>query len=470
MPCECPATKFGQGYNEWIQNNMQDCIYTPLDMAAFVIGMSSLAFWICCQAPQFIKNWRNGTAEALSLWFLLEWLGGDVSNMVGTILTRQVPTQTYTAILFVVMDICILSQYAFLHFRNKWRREKAEKEGLLPPPTGYENTEEGCESSDTEEELAQIERGNFEFDEEQLYKSSRANEKTVNTTYGETNGQQEVRLEAPLLSKDVEQSKRTEPMPTSHAGTNGKYVAGATVMMLMTITIAYLGLHQTSGQEDDGLDVARSAGESWNRQLDLDNCEVKGGKPTPHGRDIAGQALGYLSTVLYLNSRLPQVWKNYKRQSVVGLSWLMFFCAFMGNFTTVISIVMRIQGDFDGDQKKDWKAEAPFFPGAAGTLVFDFLIMFQYFIYTKRARKRRERRALLRKRAKGQMGQTPSNLQDTPALVANAPRGIHDIVESPPVRRDEDVDVYGTTQNGSLGTHAKDDSMLGRGKYSDKAH
>lgn len=52
---------------------------------------------------------------------------------------------------------------------------------------------------------------------------------------------------------------------------------------------------------------------------------------------------------------------------------------------------MRIHGDFSGDAQADWRAEAPFFPGAAGTLVFDFLIMFQYFVYTKRAKKRRKR-------------------------------------------------------------------------------
>lgn len=62
--CICdPQVKNGHHVDAWIQDHFHDCVYNPVDMAAFVIGMSSLGFWICCQAPQFIKNWKNGSAE-----------------------------------------------------------------------------------------------------------------------------------------------------------------------------------------------------------------------------------------------------------------------------------------------------------------------------------------------------------------------------------------------------------------------
>lgn len=50
------------------------------------------------QLPQFISNWRNKSAEALSPWFLAQWLLGDTFNLTGALLQgQQLPTTTYTA-------------------------------------------------------------------------------------------------------------------------------------------------------------------------------------------------------------------------------------------------------------------------------------------------------------------------------------------------------------------------------------
>ena len=43
----------GHGWNEFIGRNLHECIYTPLDYTAFIIGWTSLVFWFCCQIPQF---------------------------------------------------------------------------------------------------------------------------------------------------------------------------------------------------------------------------------------------------------------------------------------------------------------------------------------------------------------------------------------------------------------------------------
>ncbi len=44
------------------------------DLAGFILGMSSIACWLVAQLPQIISNYRNKSAEALSPWFLAEWL------------------------------------------------------------------------------------------------------------------------------------------------------------------------------------------------------------------------------------------------------------------------------------------------------------------------------------------------------------------------------------------------------------
>jgi uncharacterized protein with PQ loop repeat len=50
-------------------------------MAAFLIGLSSMLFWIVAQLPQFISNWRLQSAEALSPWFLFQWLAVSITFM-----------------------------------------------------------------------------------------------------------------------------------------------------------------------------------------------------------------------------------------------------------------------------------------------------------------------------------------------------------------------------------------------------
>jgi hypothetical protein len=50
------------------------------------------------QLPQFISNFRNKSAEALSPWFLAQWLLGDTFNLTGALMQgQQLPTTTYTA-------------------------------------------------------------------------------------------------------------------------------------------------------------------------------------------------------------------------------------------------------------------------------------------------------------------------------------------------------------------------------------
>lgn len=54
-----------------------------------LLGYSSLGFWIIAQAPQLLENYRLQSCEGLALPFLINWLSGDVSNLLGCILTDQ---------------------------------------------------------------------------------------------------------------------------------------------------------------------------------------------------------------------------------------------------------------------------------------------------------------------------------------------------------------------------------------------
>jgi hypothetical protein len=89
--CTCyPAERNGYEYNSFIAHVFSQCVYEPRQVIGFWVGMSSLLFWVMAQVPQFIKNKERKSASSLSPWFLLEWMLGDVLNLVGCLLTHQV--------------------------------------------------------------------------------------------------------------------------------------------------------------------------------------------------------------------------------------------------------------------------------------------------------------------------------------------------------------------------------------------
>lgn len=112
--CVCyPVYQDGSMYNRAIAMYLSQCLYTVRDYISFAVGMSSIVFWILCQMPQLISNCRTKSVVALSVWFLLQWMAGDLMNLVGCYLTGQLLTQKATAMLYLVMDSIVIFQYLY---------------------------------------------------------------------------------------------------------------------------------------------------------------------------------------------------------------------------------------------------------------------------------------------------------------------------------------------------------------------
>ena len=99
---------------------------------------------------------------------------------------------------------------------------------------------------------------------------------------------------------------------------------------------------------------------------------------------IVGRVSAWICTVLYMTSRLPQIWTNFLRRSVKGLSVLLFIAAIFANSLYSLSILSSPQAT--GSGRYDFLSEShPFLIGSAGTLVFDFVILIQWFMWHKRS-------------------------------------------------------------------------------------
>jgi solute carrier family 66 (lysosomal lysine-arginine transporter), member 1 len=98
-------------------------------------------------------------------------------------------------------------------------------------------------------------------------------------------------------------------------------------------------------------------------------------KPPHDGPEIIeistlGQVFGWGCAVLYLGSRIPQLVKNFRRQSTEGLSLLFFLFSCLGNVTYVLSILsLSLEPRF-------FFINLSWLAGSGGTLLLDALVLF----------------------------------------------------------------------------------------------
>ncbi|KAM8862915.1 lysosomal amino acid transporter 1 homolog isoform 2-T2 [Spinachia spinachia] len=99
-------------------------------------------------------------------------------------------------------------------------------------------------------------------------------------------------------------------------------------------------------------------------------------------REIIGFSIGSVSSVLYLFSRLPQIYTNFKRKSTEGVSFFLFALVILGNTTYGLSVLLKNPDDGQGE-KSYMIHHLPWLIGSLGTLSLDLFISLQFLIYRK---------------------------------------------------------------------------------------
>ncbi|KAJ7535052.1 hypothetical protein O6H91_12G016600 [Diphasiastrum complanatum] len=129
----------------WIWQWFGDCVHTRWELVAFLVGVTSIFFWLVAQMPQYVNNIIRQNTDALSPWFLFQWLGGDLFNLLGCLLTgNQLATETFTAFYFIFADCMVISQYVYYQVRNRDKKGHYSyscdsDESLHKPSFGYKD-------------------------------------------------------------------------------------------------------------------------------------------------------------------------------------------------------------------------------------------------------------------------------------------------------------------------------------------
>ncbi|KAG5727988.1 hypothetical protein E4T56_gene19336 [Termitomyces sp. T112] len=346
-----------------------------------LLGYSSIACWLCAQFPQVVENIRRQSCEGLALPFLTNWLLGDVSNLVGCILTHQLPFQTYLAVYFVFVDITIVVQYLYYYLRPKPHHHHHHPSASRTRPSvdraRYRalsvvaaNVAASAALVAQQDEHVDHRRRWPDADDNALaaladsFHSETGHRKTVSWSI-----ERHRQRSGSVGCSEDDSTRRGRPLERG-----GERDGSRLHSMGSRRTMVFLGVWALFGVGTIHQRERRAGGTGV----------VLSGPETVDAR-VVGRIFAWLCTTLYLTSRLPQIWKNYVRKSVEGLSMYLFVFAFLGNSFYVASILTS----------PDWTPELlresiPYLLGSGGTLMFDVVIVSQSLLYRGRRRRRTE--------------------------------------------------------------------------------
>ncbi|KAI7887226.1 hypothetical protein K492DRAFT_202827 [Lichtheimia hyalospora FSU 10163] len=321
-----------EDYIHWIHFIFGDCVYSTQEAISVLLGYASIFFWLNAQIPQVIENYKVGSAESLSINFLSIWLAGDAANLIGCILTGQLPFQRYLGFYFVSIDICLLCQWIYYNSRDKRRRNKHRLSTNKQSPH--------------RDALSKV----FQHP-------------SVRTPLL-IEGQQT----PPIKTLDDELA------PYSASSSPSKwYTLNNTDDKTKKTVLMALFLFGTRLPVSSLVSSSSASQEDW-LTLVADNTL------------IIGRFFAWICTALYLLSRIPQIVKNYRRRSIDGLSPALFAFAASGNLTYTSSILLN-----PNNTRESLLEAVPYLIGSAGTLTFDFTIFCQFLYYWRQKRKQQER-------------------------------------------------------------------------------
>ena len=372
--------------------------HVDVEAISGIAGSISIACWIVVFSPQIIENFRRGSADGLSLIFIIVWLLGDVFNILGAVLQGVLPTMTILAVYYTLADIVLLGQC--FYYRGFTLSDPPTK-----PAISHQADEEATEESPL---LASPNRANSPArltpaDVDRPRKSSIS---SFNSHLMAVDGTH-LSPATPLLPPPRPSDPPVALKPQSSLQTVF-FNLGALLLVCAAGVFGWWlstsGLHRQHHRHHDTSPLTSL---------------LKSFTSTDHGDsseeiyfDTWGQIFGYLCAVLYLGSRVPQLLLNYRRKSTEGVSMLFFLFACVGNLTYVMSILAyepgcaRVQGVgmhgtgmITGDCRQgEWGEEywryilvnASWLIGSAGTLLLDLGIFAQFWVYRGREANRVE--------------------------------------------------------------------------------
>ncbi|KAK0768016.1 hypothetical protein LTR59_017987 [Friedmanniomyces endolithicus] len=373
LPAHCEPT------NDFLlrfSSAFHTCVPTPLAFTSSALGSLSIIAWLFAQLPQIYKNYSISSTSGLSIFFLVEWCLGDVGNLFGALFTHQASWQVAIGAYYVFVDLCLVAQWLWYEklrhgvvVRRAWTRpgyrgddarsggmEEVVIEGIPGSPAPATGANGSSASKQAARTSKQASRPQVIFRAPTFQSERRASEEKASSSSAGT-----------PTSTTIHRPGPSTPLPSP---------SPRTILLLACL----LALAQASPLSQPTHHPSHSSPNTQTTSTPLETL---------------GTALAWLSTTLYLLSRLPQLLKNHRRKSTAGLSPHLFLAAFSGNLFYSAALLTNpcAWADYpafgaggwvgaQGSERRVWgMAALPFFLGAAGVLGLDASVGLQFWVY-----------------------------------------------------------------------------------------
>lgn len=267
--------------------------------------------------PQLIEQWRLQSAEGIAIGFISIWFLGDVLNLIGSVWAGLLPEVIFLAVWFCIADsLMIMSYVYYTHIFPKHHHRRSF----------HRANSRSRDAHGPHEHLGQ-----------------EAHHASQNTSHTHVS-----------LSE-------TEPLVRRRSSTLTDIALEApykNVFVSYVLPIAFVLGAGTLGYFLSG----------------SSDAPVQDDRPM----ELGPQVVGYLSAVLYLGARIPQIIQNHQRRSVEGLSLLFFLLSTLGNITYAGQIL------FYRTDSQYVLLNLSWLLGSLGTILEDVFIFLQFYMYKDR--------------------------------------------------------------------------------------
>jgi solute carrier family 66 (lysosomal lysine-arginine transporter), member 1 len=310
------------------------------------------------QLPQLITNYHRQSAEALSAFFLAQWLLGDTCNLLGALLKGDQPeTVILTAQYFICMDVVLLLQY--LYYTAVARR--LERTYVLTARRHHHYRHHGHHHGHHSNRHHSSRHHHHQHSENRGDGLTSNDAGEVEATQEALSNEIESRVDAgsDTLLQSTNESTHSNNNNSSINHARPKALAAAAAGAT-TIACSLAGFLFFQNYSSFSFSIAPSlmlALKEWQQST--------------------GSILGYISCILYLASRVSQILKNSQRQSAEGLASSMFLCAVAANLFYGTSVLMRSR------TKEEIVSSLPWVLGSLGTVALDGVILTQTVLFAK---------------------------------------------------------------------------------------
>ncbi|KAI8943036.1 hypothetical protein NX059_001072 [Plenodomus lindquistii] len=408
IPANCEPT------NEFLYHlsaTFHTCVPTNLAFVSTLLGTCSIVSWLFAQLPQIYKNHKLKSTSGLSAFFLTEWLLGDVTNLLGCLFTGQASWQIIIATYYVFVDCCLCAQwvwYEMLHhgrpLRPIWGRWSGSGNGGSGfGGSGMHQVRDGMTVGGNKGKTASPPK----TPDSTTTDKTRASTESAARNVPRSSPQNTFRIPNFARSPNPAKESWQDMAPGSSPNPHIRRVAASSSPMPSPKTILYITLtlailtNPTLAKPISPFAPAPLL----SSHPSTSTITTTTSSHHPLTRETLGKLFSWMSTFLYLGSRLPQLYKNQIRRSTAGLSPTLFAAAFFGNLFYSSSLLANPCAWFDyppspshtpgqspspgssgsgwvgpeGSLRRDWILRAlPFFLGAAGVLIMDAAVGLQF--------------------------------------------------------------------------------------------